>query len=66
MWEKIVHEASICEEKEQSVDLMMIKDCPIIAQTYLINCHLLADKPPLSMYTHEVIEDKVMCFGKLR
>lgn len=60
-----MHEFSISEANEQSIDLQMIKDYPIIAKT-LVNYHLWADgKHPLSMYSCETTEDNVMCFGKL-
>lgn len=52
MQDEAVHEPSLFEEKEQLVDMQMIKDYFIIAKIYLINRHLWNDgDPPLFMYT---------------
>lgn len=60
-----VIKSSGVKEKEQTIAFQMIKDYLNIINTYPVNLPTSLDgKPPLPTYTHNAMDNDVICFGK--
>lgn len=66
MREEVVHDFLLFKEKEQSIDIEMIRDCQFVAKMHLVNHPLLKDNESHpSMYIWEAAEGDVMCSSEL-